>query len=160
MRVLLFLLTLLTLNGCGTGGANNPLAALAPAAPTITLKSFELVKVGLTEQSYKLRFNIKNPNAFALPIQALNYQLFVNNKAFFKGANNQPVTVPALGESAVETTINGNISNVVEGWKEWFSLAKRTVDYRVVGDVSVSSLGIAIPFQYSDKVDLTMKATF
>jgi LEA14-like dessication related protein len=157
MRIVIFFLMLFTLNGCGTGAVNSPFAVLTPKSPEISLKNFELVKVGLSEQTYRLRLNIKNPNAFALPIQALNYQLFLNNKSFFKGANNQAVTIPALGEGYVETDINSNIADVVAGWQEWFSLAKRTLNYRITGDVGVSSFGIPIPFQYSDKVDLLIK---
>ncbi len=157
MRIVVFFLMLFTLNGCGTGMANSPFAALKPVSPEISLKNFELVKVGLTEQTYRLRLNIKNPNAFPLPIQALNYQLFVNNKPFFKGANNQPVMIPALGEGFMETNINSNIADVMEGWQQWFSLAKQTIDYRLVGDVGVSSYAIPIPFQYADKVDLLIK---
>jgi LEA14-like dessication related protein len=157
MRIILFFLTLFMLNGCGTGGANSPFAALRPVAPEVSLKNFELVKVGLTEQTYRLRLYIKNPNAFPLPIQALNYQLFINNKSFAKGAANQPIMIPALGDGYVETDINSNIADVVAGWQEWFSLAKRTVDYRIAGDVGLSSWAIPIPFQYADKVDLLIK---
>lgn len=157
MRIVIFFLMLFTLNGCGTGTANSLFGALQPLAPEISLKNFELVKMGLSEQTYRLRLNIKNPNSFALPIQTLNYQLFLNNKSFFKGTNNKAVTIPALGEAAVETDINSNIADVVSGWQEWFSLAKRSLDYKITGDVGVSSFAIPIPFQYSDKVDLLIK---
>lgn len=157
MRMVLFFLMLFTLNGCGPGMANSPFAALKPVAPEVSLKNFELVKVGLTEQTYRLRLYIKNLNAFPLPIQNLNYQLFVNNKPFFTGSNNQPVTIPAFGDGYVETNINSNIAQVVEGWQEWLSLAKQSVDYRLTGDVGISSYAIPIPFQYADKVDLQIK---
>jgi LEA14-like dessication related protein len=142
------------LNGCSTSGAKNPFAALTPKSPEISLKNFELIKMGLSEQTYRLRLNIKNPNAFALPIQSLNYQLFLNKKSFFKGTNNQAVTIPALGEGFIETDVNSNIADVVTGWQEWFSLAKRTLNYRITGDVGVSSFAIPITFQHSDKIDL------
>lgn len=157
MRILLFLLMLFTLNGCGTGMANNPFAAFTPVAPEISLKNFELLKLGLSEQTYRLRLYIKNPNSFPLPIQTLNYQLFLNNKSFATGSNNNPVTIPALGDGYIETDVNSNIADVIEGWQQWFSLAKRSLDYRISGNVGVSSLAIPIPFQYSDKVDLIIK---
>lgn len=159
MRIIVFFLMLLsfTLTGCGTGTANSPFAALTPVAPEVSLKNFELVKMGLSEQTYRLRLYIKNPNAFPLPIQTLNYQLFLNNKAFAKGANNKAVTIPALGDGYVETNVSSNIADVVEGWQQWLSLAKRNIDYRITGDVGVSSYAIPIPFQYADKVDLMIK---
>lgn len=106
MRIVIFFLMLFSLSGCGTGMSNNPFAALKPVSPEISLKNFELVKMGLSEQTYRLRLHIKNPNAFPLPIQTLNYQLFLNNKPFFKGANNEPVTIPAQGDGYMETNVN------------------------------------------------------
>jgi LEA14-like dessication related protein len=159
MRFMIFLLALFTftLTGCSTGGTSSIVSALKPVAPDVSLKNFEMTKMGLSEQTYRLRLNIKNPNAYPLPIQNLNYQLFLNNKPFFKGANNKPVTIPALGEGVIETDINSNIADVVSGWQEWLSLAKRTFNYRIVGDVGVSSYNVPIPFQYADKVDLLFK---
>lgn len=155
MRILLFFLMLFTLNGCGT--TNSPLGALTPLSPEVSLKNFSLVKMGLSEQTYRLRLHVKNPNSFPLPIQMLNYQLFLNNKSFAKGSNNKPVTIPALGSGYIETNVNSNIADVVEGWQEWFSLAKRTLNYRITGDVGVSNFAIPVPFQYADKVDLLLK---
>jgi LEA14-like dessication related protein len=150
-------LTLSFVNGCGSSGiANSPFAGLIPTAPQISLKSFELVKMGLSEQTYHLRLNIKNPNAFPLPIQSLNYQLFLNNKPFFKGTNTQPVNIPALGDGTIETDVNSNIADVISGWQQWLSLAKRNLNYRLTGDIGVSSYAIPIPFQYADKVDLIL----
>lgn len=158
MRVFMFFLLLFTLNGCTTtGGANNPFAILKPLAPEISLQNIELTKVNLSEQTYRLRLRIKNPNSFALPLQSLNYQLFLNNRSFAKGTNRKPVTIPAMGEGYLETDISSNIADVIQGWQQWFSLAKRTLDYRLTGDVGVSGLGVAIPFQYADKVDLLIK---
>jgi LEA14-like dessication related protein len=157
MRIVIFFLLLLSLSACGTGSANNPFAALKPIAPEISLKNFDLIKMGLSEQTYRLRLLIKNPNAFPLPIQTLNYQLFLNNKSFAKGVNNKAITIPAVGEGYVETDVSSNLADIITGWQEWFSLAKRSLDYRISGDVGVSSFAIPIPFQYSDKVDLLIK---
>ncbi|NOQ37216.1 MAG: hypothetical protein GQ569_15205 [Methylococcaceae bacterium] len=152
MRLIIFFIALLTLTAC----ANTPFASLKPIAPEISLNNFQLVKMGLSEQTYRLRLLIKNPNSFALPIQNLNYQLFINNQSFAKGLSDKPVTIPALGEGYLETDINSNIMDVVDGFGQWFSLAKRSLDYRITGDVGVSSFAIPIPFQYSDKVDLQL----
>lgn len=154
IRLFIFLIALLTLTAC----ANNSgvLGSLKPVAPEISLKDFQLMKLGLSEQTYRLRLHIKNPNAFPLPIQNLNYQLFINDKSFATGASNEPVTIPASGEGYLETDVNSNIADVIEGWGQWFSLAKQTLDYKITGDVGVSSFAIPIPFQYADKVDLKL----
>jgi len=156
MITLLLLFFTLSLTGCANNIANSAYSALMPTTPDVSLKNFQLIKMGLSEQTYRLRFYIKNPNAFPLPIQTLNYQLFVNNKSFAKGSNNQAVMIPALGDGYIETDVSSNIADVVEGWQQWLSLAKKTLDYRIVGDVGVSSYNVPLPFQYSDKVELML----
>ncbi len=155
MRILILFIALLSLTGCAN--TSGTFGGLKPVAPEISLKDFQLTKLGFSEQTYRLKLHIKNPNAFPLPIENLNYQLFINNKSFATGASNEPVTIPASGEGYLETDVSSNIADVVEGWSQWFSLAKRTLDYRITGDVGVSSFGIPIPFQYADKVDLKLK---
>ncbi len=157
MRILSFFLLLMSLAGCGTDMVNSPYAALIPTTPEVSLKGFELTKLGLSQQTYHLKFYVKNPNAFPLPIQTVNYQLFINNKAFAKGINSKPVTIAALGEGYVETDVSSNIADVVEGWQQWLSLASKTVDYRITGDVGVSSYNLPLPFQYSDRIELLIK---
>ncbi len=157
MRIITLLALLLTLTGCGTDIANSPFAALMPTTPEVSLRGFELTKLGLSEQTYHLKLYVKNPNAFPLPIQTVNYQLFINNKSFVKGTNSKPVMIPALGDGYVETDVKSNIADVVEGWQQWLTLASKTVDYRITGDVGVSSYNLPLPFQYSDKVELMIK---
>ncbi len=157
MRIFTFLALFLSLTGCSSNLANGPFAALTPTVPEVSLKGFELTKLGLSEQTYHLKLYVKNPNAFPLPIQSLNYQLFINNKSFFKGANNSAVMIPALGDGYIETDVKSNIADVIEGWQQWLGLANKTLDYRIVGDVGISSYNLPLPFQYSDKIELMIK---
>ncbi len=154
MRTIIFILALFTLTSCSNTGSS--FSALKAIAPKVNLETIQLVKLGLSEQVYRLRLNIKNPNSFPLPIQSINYQLFINNQEFAKGLSNKPVTIPSLGEGYLETDITSNLADVIEGWSQWFSLAKRTLNYRITGDIGVTSFAIPFPFQYADKVDLKL----
>ena len=135
---------------------NNSLFSLKAIAPKVNLENFQLVKLGLSEQVYRLRLHIKNPNSFPLPIQNLTYQLFINDKSFAKGLSNKSVVIPALGEGYLETDVSSNLADVVQGWGQWFSLAKQSLDYKIKGSIGVTSFAIPFPFQYSDKVDLQL----
>jgi LEA14-like dessication related protein len=157
MRIFTFLALFLTLVGCGTNVANSPYAALIPTTPEVSLKGFELTKLGLSEQTYHLKFYVKNPNAFPLPIQSFNYQLFINRKSFATGTSSTASMIPALGEGYVETDVKSNIADVVAGWQQWLTLASKTVDYRITGDVGISSYNLPLPFQYADKIELLIK---
>ncbi len=154
MKIILFLISLFALSACSSTGGSFP--SLQPLAPEISLKNFQLVKMGFSKQTYRLRLSIKNPNAFPLPINTLNYQLFINNQAFAKGNSNKAVTIPSQGTGILELDVDSNIMDVIEGAGQWFSLAKRSLDYRITGNVGVSSFAIPIPFQYADKVNLLL----
>lgn len=155
MRIIIFIIALLTLNGCSNTA--NYFSKLAAIAPKVSLDNVQMLKMGLSEQAYRLRLLIKNPNSFPLPIQNLNYQLFINDQSFAKGLSLKAVTIPALGEGYLETDVNSNLIEVIEGWSQWFSLAKRTLSYKIIGDIGVTDFAIPFPFQYSDKVDLQLR---
>jgi LEA14-like dessication related protein len=154
MRIIIFILSLFTLTACSNPG--HYLSQLKAIAPTVSLENVELLKMGLSEQVYRLRLRIKNPNSFPLPIQNLNYKLLINQQLFADGSSQKSVTIPALGEGYLETDIKSNLMEVVEGWSQWFSLAKQTLNYKITGSVGVTSFAVPFPFQYSDKVDLKL----
>ncbi|MDQ7089954.1 MAG: LEA type 2 family protein [Methylococcales bacterium] len=144
----------MTLTACSSTG--NSFSGIQAIAPKVNLDKVQLVKMGITKQVYRLRLLIKNPNSFPLPIQNLNYQLFINDQEFAKGTSNDAVTIPAGGEGFLETDVSSNLADVIDGWGQWFSLAKRTLDYKITGDIGVTSFAIPFPFQYADKVDLKL----
>lgn len=154
MRFFIIFLTLLALSGCA---GQNGFTGFKVVAPEVSLSNFKMVEMGLQKQTYRIKLLIKNSNSFALPIQSLNYKLFINKQSFATGKSNKAVTIPALGEGYLETDVSSNLADVIEGWQQWFSLAKRSLDYKITGDVGVSSYAFAIPFQHSDTVDLQLK---
>lgn len=153
MRIFIFL-SFLVLTACSSTGGG--FAGLQPLAPEIKLKNFKLLKMGFNKQSYRLKLQIKNPNSFPLPINGLDYQLLINKQLFAEGNSTQAVTIPALGSNTIEIDVKSNLMDVIEGWSQWFSLAKRSLEYKITGNVGVSSFAIPIPFQYADSVDLSL----
>ncbi|MCK4493986.1 MAG: LEA type 2 family protein [Methylococcales bacterium] len=154
MKIIFLIISIYLLTACSN--TNNSFLALKAIAPTVNLENFQLIKMGLSKQVYRLRLHIKNPNSFPLPIQNLTYQLFINEQSFAKGLSNKSVVIPALGDGYLETDVSSNLMDVVEGWGQWFSLAKQTLNYKIEGNIGVTSFAIPFPFQYSDKVDLQL----
>ncbi|MCK5924734.1 MAG: LEA type 2 family protein [Methylococcales bacterium] len=155
MKIIFLIISFFLLNACSNTA--NSLINLQAIAPKVNLENFQLIKLGLSKQVYRLRLHIKNPNSFPLPIQNLNYQLFINNKSFAKGLSNKAVTIPALGDGYLETDVSSNLADVIEEWGQWFSFAKQSLDYKIKGSIGVTSFAIPFPFQYSDKVDLQLR---
>lgn len=154
MKITLIIIIFTFLSACSN--TTNSLINLQAIAPKVNLENFQLIKLGLSEQVYRLRLHIKNPNSFPLPIQNLKYQLFINDQSFATGLSEKAVIIPALGDGYLETDVSSNLADVIEGWGQWFSLAKQSLDYKITGSIGVTSFAIPFPFQYSDKVDLQL----
>ncbi|MDZ7317547.1 MAG: LEA type 2 family protein [candidate division KSB1 bacterium] len=59
---------------------------------------------GMSFETLDLAFDIKikNPNALAVNLAGFDYDFQINDASFLKGQQNQPISVQAMGESAVE----------------------------------------------------------
>lgn len=126
-----------------------------PEAPQVSVAGFRLVKANLLEQNYQLKLRLKNPNSFPMPISALNFQLFLNDKEFTKGTNKQPVTIPALGETVLELEFVSNLMDIVDGWRDWKNaLTNRKFDYLLSGGVSLANWAPQIPFKDEGEISL------
>ena len=55
------------------------------AKPTVVLKTVELSKVGISSQTFVLGFEVKNPNAFPLPIESVRYRILFDGQKFAGG---------------------------------------------------------------------------
>ena len=53
--------------------------------PEVTLRSVSLGAMGFSRQTFLLGFNVRNPNAFALPIKHVSYGVKLNEQPFARG---------------------------------------------------------------------------
>lgn len=140
--------------GLLTACANMP---MQPTSPQVSLTEFKLVKLGLTEQNYRLRLNLKNPNPFPLPIQSLNYQLHINDKEFAHGTNTPSITIPASGEEFLDIDVISNLMRTIGQWGDLKSLLNQKFNYRLSGGVSMVGGMPEIPFEYEGNIPLSWK---
>lgn len=116
--------------------------------PRLTVSGLKLVDVTLFEQKYQLKLRVQNPNPFDLPVEGLDFRLFVNGRPFASGVANQPVTVPAYGTQFVEVEGVGTVADVLG---ELLSLRKGLPDklrYRLTGHVRLKNSPVQLPFDY------------
>ena len=64
-------------------------------SPSVNLTSVELADVSLSRQTFRLGFDVDNPNPFPLPIQAVEYRVILDEEKFAGGATEGSFTVPA-----------------------------------------------------------------
>ena len=145
----------------GRGLALLPLLALAGCASTLDLEPPKLSVVSMKMQSADLftqrlnvRMRVMNPNARELPVKAIKYRIEVNGMELAQGNADMPFVVPAQGEADFDLPVIANLASVLPKLLSGRG-SSDTLDYRLVGDVSLSSGFLRrIPFDERGSVKL------
>lgn len=122
--------------------------------PQVSLVGVELKEIGFFEQRFVLRLRLRNPNAVALPIAGMLYNVWLNDLDFAQGVSDQMVTVPAYGEAVTNVDVTSNLQALLN---QFGSGAKdrSELSYRLSGHVSIMSQSLKLPFDYSGRVALS-----
>ena len=88
---------LLILSGCQS------LAGLE--SPEVSVSGINLNSFNLFEQEWGLTLRARNPNDRELTLNSLDYEIYVNGEKFARGLTNERITLPAMGDAQVTTTI-------------------------------------------------------
>jgi len=149
---ILWLVLFATLSGCSTLPGK-------PEPPRVNLVGLQLVSMELFEQRYQVRLRLKNPNAYELPIQGIDFQLDINGQAFADGVSNRSVTVPAYGEQVVALEVSSNLIQVFRQLQSLENSRSPGFEYRISGTVAVGEYGQRLPFDYSGDMQLSRPAS-
>lgn len=70
--------------------------------PTIELVGFKPLKSESMEARFSITLRVVNPNAIALDIEGVYYELEVEGSKLLSGADSAAVSIPAYGEGRIE----------------------------------------------------------
>lgn len=119
--------------------------------PRLSIAGLSLIDANLFEQRFKLQLRVQNPNDFALPIQALNYTIEINEQPFATGVSNRPVTVPSYASELLEVEAISNLGGLLRQVK---NAVTGNLSYRLQGDALVGDDKRKIRFEQHGEVDL------
>jgi LEA14-like dessication related protein len=138
-------LTLLVLSGCAS--------TLDLEPPKLSVVSMKVQSADLFSQRLNVRMRVMNPNARELPIKAIKYRIEVSGTELAQGLADIPFVVPAQGEADFDLPVTANLASLLP--KLLSGRGSGTLDYRLVGDVSLSSGFLRrIPFDERGSVKL------
>lgn len=125
-------------------------------SPTVNLKSVELTKASLNQQTFQLGFDVDNPNPFPLPIQAVKYNVFLDNEKFAGGSTQGNFTIPARGQDDFVISVDLDFLNTAAHLS---SLLRRgmpeKVNYELDGSLTVDiPFAPPLPFSSSGVIDV------
>ncbi|HEY5715893.1 MAG TPA: LEA type 2 family protein [Psychromonas sp.] len=113
--------------------------------PEVNYKSIAVGKVSMDGIELNPTVNIANNNSFSIPINAVTYNLSLNNKQMLAGQSEEIGTLPAKANKDV--TLSLNLSKESLSSLQQLLFEEKKLDYQVKG--SVKTMGLAIPFEKS-----------
>ncbi|HEX5435531.1 MAG TPA: LEA type 2 family protein [Gemmatimonadaceae bacterium] len=131
VRVVLGVMIVTVAASCSVLGRN------AFTEPLVSLRNVQVNGIGLNGGSLEVLLNVYNPNGFRLDATRLTYKLMVDTIPFGTGATDSNFTVAGKDSMVVRLPIRFSWAGVGEAGRELLNTG--TVDYRVLGDITVGS---------------------
>jgi LEA14-like dessication related protein len=146
MKQTLALLAICLLSACAS-----MLPKLEP--PQLTVTRVDLLSGDLQQQQVHLTLHVVNPNARAIDVRGIDCNLELNGEAFAAGETEASFTLPASGETDFGLNVTAHLDAALVALLS--GLGHRTVDYRMYGQVHLSSGFMRnIPFEQKGRVKL------
>ena len=140
MQRLLVLLLVLGLAAC----SGLPLNA---KPPKVSVADVDIKSLGLFEQRFEVGLRVSNPNEFDLKIEALEFDLELNGRAFAKGLSRTSALIPATSSTVMQVDAVMQSKHLVQQLKNLSSeMLKAGVAYRITGRVKIDRSSSWIPF--------------
>ncbi len=126
------------------------------SSPGVSLKNVQMTEVDFSGQTFLLGFDVTNPNAFPLPVEAVSYAVDLDGYRFATGKTEGGFTVPARGDSEFAISVELNLLKtapqllhvVREG-------VKRDIPYKLKGKLGVDIPFVeAVPFETAGRIRL------
>lgn len=122
---------------------------LRPEPPEVRLAGLAIEEIGLFEQRYRVTLRLRNPNAFALRIEALRFDLSLNGRAFADGASARGFEVPAKGSERAEVVVVSDLAAVLDLIGPWLRGESGALGYRIAGEADLANRSRPVPFERS-----------
>lgn len=112
------------------------------SSPKVRLSNVEVTALDFSGQTFRLGFDVSNPNPFPLPVTSVSYGVELDGLRFATGETDGSFTVPAKGDGEFAITVQLNLLQSAP--RLLYTLrdaATGEIPYALKG-----SLGIDIPF--------------
>lgn len=116
-------------------------------APRVSVADVDIKSLGLLEQHFDVGLRVSNPNDFDLKIEALEFELELNGRAFAKGLARVSALIPAASSTVMRVDAVTQSKNLIQQIKTLPpETLKEGVPYRISGRVKTDQPSRWIPF--------------
>lgn len=110
--------------------------------PSVRLTRLEVRSLGFSSQTFRLGFDVSNPNPFPLPVLSVSYGLELDGQRFASGETDGDFTIPANGDGEFAISVE---LDLLESSPALLSTvrdaARRDIPYALKGNLAIN-----IPF--------------
>jgi LEA14-like dessication related protein len=146
----LTLATLLMLSAC---------AAMGPKleAPTFDIRNVQMLSGDMFAQLFKLHVKVGNPNDIEVPVESIEYTVFMMGDRFGEGTTESAFVLPAHGEAEFDLLLKTDFVSAMGRLVSRMSGGKlENVEYEVTGKVHLAKgLMRTIPFNHKGLVNFS-----
>lgn len=147
MLIWFLVLTALALIGAG---AVFMLRRLVP--PDVKLMSLRPERVSAGEQTFRVGLRISNPNGLPLPLFAMTYRLWIEERDIASGRSSVQRWVPARGDADIEVLVSGDARRLARTLPT-LALTRQPWAYRIEGTVTVLPRW-RLPYRHVGETDI------
>jgi LEA14-like dessication related protein len=146
----LLLATLFVLAAC---------AALGPKieTPTVALMGVQVLSGDMFSQQFKVRVKVQNPNDLEVPVESIEYTVFLAGDRFGEGTSDRAFVLPALGEAEFDMLLTTDFVSAFGRLLSRMGGNKlENVEYAITGKLHLQSgLMRTIPFSHKGLVNFS-----
>lgn len=115
--------------------------------PKVSVAEVDIKSLGLFEQQFDVGLRVSNPNEFDLKIEALEFELELNGRAFAKGLSRASALIPATSSTVMRVDAVTQSKNLIQQIKTLpAEILKEGMPYRIKGRVKTDQSSSWIPF--------------
>ncbi|MEJ2361052.1 MAG: LEA type 2 family protein [Gammaproteobacteria bacterium] len=120
--------------------------------PTVQVQKVAFHSLNMREGQLDSHLQISNPNAFALPVRELTYQLKLNGHALVEGKLKFDKQIPARGMLYLALPLRFQYQQVINGLDS--ILQQHQINFQLTGEVNLDL--VHIPFSKSGQFKLAL----
>ena len=118
--------------------------------PRVSVADVDIKSLGIFEQRFDVGLRVSNPNDFDLKIEALEFELELNGRAFAKGLARVSTLIPATSSTVIRMDAVTQSRNLIRQIKTLPSeTLKEGVPYRISGRVKTDQSSRWLPFDHT-----------
>jgi len=130
-----------------------------PKIPSVNIRSLALERLDLSGADLMLSVQLENPNAFAMALKGMQYQVFVNDQTWASGETDEQVPLAERGNGLVRIPISLDLLRMGTSIADLLR-ASEPLSVRLLGDLDLNtSLPLLdhahIPFDLRSDTEIT-----